>query len=426
MKKKFLMLFALLIVACAPGEFQVPQSPALRFLERKSGTIAYIGNDGNVYLTDQGATTNQQLTNDITEENRNTNIYRLPTWSHDSNQLAFMRLEALSENKISSEIYVANVEEDTINKIYASSEFPIYMNWSPNNEQLALLSNTGQNIALKNLFVNGDEPQTLDVGNPFYFSYAPDGSTMLVHKNGTVNTIQQISFLKTSTEVTEFVLDKIPASFQAPAWSPSGEFILFSTIEDKKQKLVLTDSAGENSKVINIVDVNSSFAWASDSEQFAYILGTNSQMQNGAIGALHIADVFGTKEIVIDEDVYGFFWSPDATQVAYFIPLLYRPENADGTTSSQEVLLLSLNVLDVKTGEHQQIAVYQPSQEFFSILPFIDQYHQSITIWSPDSNNLVISFIQESGLPAIAIVPASGVTEPRFLAEGNFAVWSWE
>lgn len=426
MKKIFLILFSFLLIACAPGEgFSVPQSPALKFLERKSGTIAYIGNDGNVHLIDQAGTFNQQLTDDITAENKNSNLYRLPAWSRDSNQLAFMRAERISENSLRNEIYVANLEEETVNQIYTSDEFPIYMNWSPNNETITLLSSGNQNIILKNIFANGSEPQILDVGSPFYFSYAPDGTTLLVHKSGLDDTFHQLAFLKTDSDVIEFVLDEEPASFQAPAWSPSGEFILLSTVSDNKQKIVLTDSAGENPKVISDVQLNSAFAWAPDSEQFAYILGER-EIQNGALGALHVGDIFGTQEIVIDEDVLGFFWSPDSKQLAYFIPFVYQPENEDGTTSTQEILLLSLRVLDLKTGESHEVAVYPPSEESFSILPYIDQYHQSVTIWSPDSNNLVISFIQDSGVPAIAIVPSSGVTEPRFLVEGNYAVWSWE
>lgn len=425
MKKIFLLLFSFLLIACAPGDISIPQSPALKFLERKAGTIAYIGNDGNVHLIDQSGTSNKQLTNDITPENRNLNLYRLPAWSRDSNQLAFMRLQQVSENNLSSEIYVANLEDETVNKIYTSNEFPIYMNWSPNHQEIGLLSGTGQAVILKNIFVNGSDPKVLDVGNPFYFSYAPDGTTLLVHKNGVENTIRQLAFLKTDSDVIEYVLDEVPASFQAPAWSPSGEFILLSTFADDKQQIVLTDSAGENSKVITDVPLNSAFAWAPDSEQFAYILG-ETEIQNGALGPLHVADIFGREEIVINENVVGFFWSPDAKQLAYFIPFIYQPENEDGTQSTQEILLVSLQVLDTGSGESREIAVYPPTEQFFSIFPFIDQYHQSVTIWSPDSNNLVISFMQESGVPAIAIVPASGVTEPRFLVEGNYAVWSWE
>jgi Tol biopolymer transport system component len=428
MKKIYILLFVVFLSACLPNGAQIPQSPALRLLERKSGLIAYIGNDGNVYVIDQSGASRFQLTNDITTKNQNAALYRLPTWSRDSSSLAFMRHERAGENLI-SEIFIARPKEETVQKIFSGYDFTIYLNWSPDNTHLGLLTSApnGQNIIFQSLPIDNSEKKILDTGNPFYWSWAPDGKTMLVHKNGLAESPQQLAFLKDEAgEIIEFVLDAPPASFQAPAWSPSGEYILISTRStDSTQQIILTDSSGANPQVIADVKLNAAFAWAPDSEQFAYIL-SDRQVQNGAFGTLHIGDVYGSPEIVIDEDVVGFFWSPDAKQVAYFVPLAYAPENADGAATGQETLYLSLKVLDASSGESQQVALYKPSEEFLSILPYIDQYHQSITIWSPDSNNLVVSFLDTEGTPGIAIVPASGITEPRFLAEGSFAVWSWK
>lgn len=428
---RFIFLVSFFLSACLPNGVQIPQSPALRFLERKSGLIAYVGNDGNIHLIDQSGASAAQLTTDVTPENRNSVLYRLPAWSRDSNQLAFMRHEREGESLI-SEIFVANTTDEITKKILSGSDFTIYLNWSPDNQNIGLLTSaaSGQTIVLQNLSIDGAQKTIVDAGNPFYWSWAPDGKTMLVHKNGgNPNAPQQIAFLKNNAdEVLEFVLEERPASFQAPAWSPSGEYILISTISaDNKKQLVLTDSTGANPKTISEIPLNTIFAWAPDSEQFAYIIGKDSQLQGGAIGELHVADVFGSEEIVIDENVFGFFWSPDSSQLAYFIPFVSTSENEDGsTTGQQQTLYFSLNILDIASGESKEIAVYQPTEEFFSIMPFIDQYHQSITIWSPDSNNLVISFLTQEGIPAIAIVPASGITQPRLLAEGSFAVWSWE
>ena len=52
-KSVALLLIALLLSACLPQNMQVPQSPLLPFLERKSGLIAYIGTDWNIYSADQ-------------------------------------------------------------------------------------------------------------------------------------------------------------------------------------------------------------------------------------------------------------------------------------------------------------------------------------------------------------------------------------
>ena len=57
-------LLASLLAACLPQDTQIPQSPLLPLLERKSGLIAYIGSDGNMYVSDQAGGKLAQLTDD--------------------------------------------------------------------------------------------------------------------------------------------------------------------------------------------------------------------------------------------------------------------------------------------------------------------------------------------------------------------------
>src|SRR5688572_33199890 len=91
-----LIVSALLIASCLPGDRQVPQSPLLSTLERKSGLISYIGADGNMYVSDQAGGNLKQLTEDaIIPENQGDPLlyYQFPTWSRDGSQLAFMGLK---------------------------------------------------------------------------------------------------------------------------------------------------------------------------------------------------------------------------------------------------------------------------------------------------------------------------------------------
>ena len=423
MKKISLILIALLIAACGP-QGQIPQSPALKFFERKSGLIAYIGLDGNVYVTDQSASSTTQLTDDVTQETMQSMAYQQPTWSQAGNQLAFIRLEQ-NGSSLKSEILVANTEDDSVRSVYASdTEYPFYLYWSPDGSHITALTSTAsqRTLALKSIPLDGGEPRVLDTGNPFYWSWAPDGKTMIVHKNGgNPNAINQISFLKMDDEVSEFVTGTTPASFQAPAWSPDGAYILLTSVsEDGKQELVLTDSTGEVQKTVAEFELNTAVAWASDSRQFAYIAGTE-QMQEGALGPLHVRNVETDEEIVVDEPVFAFFWSPDAIEIAYLVPFIAETEE-----SAQQQLLFRMFILDIASGESREVVTFQPTESFLSVIPYFDQYHQSITIWSPDSNNLIISFISQEGTPGIAVIPASGITEPRVLVEGLLGVWSWK
>jgi len=90
-------LSALLLASCLPQGVQIPQSPLLSTLERKSGLIAYMGADGNMYVSDQGGGHLKQLTKDaVIPKNQGDPIlyYEFPTWSRDGGQLAFMGLQS--------------------------------------------------------------------------------------------------------------------------------------------------------------------------------------------------------------------------------------------------------------------------------------------------------------------------------------------
>jgi TolB protein len=436
--KKLLVftLSALLIASCLPRDMQVPQSPLLSTLERKAGLIAYVGADGNMYVSDQGGGHLKQLTEDaVIPENQGEPVlyYQYPTWSRDGSQLAFAGVSA-DGDQTKSKLIIANMDNDSVDEVYKSeSEHPIYLNWSPDNAHVSFISTnvSGQNIILQSVPAQGGERTILDTGSPYYWSWAPDGRVMIVHAGGAAGSSpEHLAFLNTdSKNVTEQGLEADPGAFQAPAWSLDGKRIALARVADKQNEIVVTDAAGENPKTIGTFTEKTAFAWSPDGTRLAYIDGIQA-LDAGTIGSMHIVDMETSKEIVQDDNIIAFFWSPSGEELAYFVLVQAQSEggssgNSGGSGQTTPQLLLELHVLNVASGESRDLFTYRPTQQFLSVLPYFDQYHQSATIWSPDNNNLVLSFLGQSG-PGIAVVAASGKLEPRLLTQGYLAFWSWE
>ncbi len=431
---------AVLLSACLPKGMRVPQSPLLSALERKSGLIAYVGTDGNIYTIDQGGGNQNALTDDAITEGDELLAYLFPTWAPDGRRVAFVGYKGSSGTGISeASVYVANGDgSDRVQAFTSPHNRPVYLYWSPSGEHLGFLATTpgGENLELDVVPAGGGEPLTLDAGQPLYWSWAPDGQSMLVHVGGSKDLRPDARLARlrlgdlTKGAVIEESMDNRPALFQAPEISPDGMQTLFAAeADDGTPSLMLADASGQVERVIDTFAGTVAFAWSPDGEYIAYINSESARL--GALGKLSIVDSRGEKSTIAveNEPVLAFFWAPDGNQLAYFVPSVVQPtaeptQASGGQGESGAVIRLSLFVADVDTGDSRPVATFVPTNEFLNVLPYFDQYHRSTTLWSPDSRNLVLSAYRGDGTPGIWVAAASGNLEPRFLIEGVTGFWS--
>ena len=170
------------------------------------------------------------------------------------------------------------------------------------------------------------------------------------------------------------------------------------------------------------------FRSSPDGKHVAYISGEASAL--GMLGKLTIVNSRKAEEAVtLSEDaVIAFFWAPNSKELAYFVPEIISPTPQPGQDASQssQILVLHLFTTDA-AGKSKQIATFVPTRDFYSLLPYFDQYQHSTTIWSPDSQNLVLSAFTGGNGQAqqgVFVVHSSGNLAPRFLKEGTLGLWS--
>jgi Tol biopolymer transport system component len=432
-----LPIVAVALTGCSERGLRLPQSPLLAALERKSGLIAYVGPDGNVYTIDQGGGNQSKITEDAHPvEEGVRRFYDFPTWSAADNKLAFVGFEIGQDGRTTAGIFTAEPEDQPPVEVYSSDQhLPFYLYWSPNGEWVSFLSSSpGSNsMAMQLASAQGGETSLIDTGRPYYWAWAPEGMQVLAHVGGSSATnpgAARISFLEMDPFVRAVGLRIEPTSFQAPAYSPDGEYVLFGGDSgDGQPQLVLADSAGEVLR--SLADYNGSiaFSWAPRGDYAAYLSGdTSSQALIGDLTFVDLRRPDEPQHIKTDaERVLGFFWAPDGKTVAYFVPVMFsNAAEGEEQTAENSQFLLELHIAEARSGNTRRIAAFQPTQTFLNIFPFFDQYQRSVTIWSPDSNYLVVSAVASEEQQGLFIVPASGDYEPRFLAEGNVGFWSWK
>src|SRR5574341_2234565 len=156
-------------------------------LTQNVNRIAYMHNDLNIQIVDSNGEHRVALTSDAKPDNDLAYIF--PTWSPDSQRLAFVRIGGTSANP-NGTLLISNVsggEPSTI--FYSGSLIPFYLYWSPDSQRIGFLAQSNNEMALMLGNADGKEDaRRLESGSPFYWAWSPDSRTMLAHIGGSKRT----------------------------------------------------------------------------------------------------------------------------------------------------------------------------------------------------------------------------------------------
>ncbi|MBI1877718.1 MAG: DPP IV N-terminal domain-containing protein [Chloroflexi bacterium] len=393
---------------------------------RSSGRLAYIGGDGNVYVTTPDRNATIAVTSDATAapEYPGYSYHRL-SWSPDG-RLAFAGVTRTNDDA-TSVLYVVNSPEASPQVIGRSNEhFVIYIYWSPlpcpnrpTCRRLAYLIEEEESISLRLVEIDGEtvENQRLGRGRPFYFSWAPDSQRIIWHTGGARrhNPAAQLALYDVDRDELQ-LLPHEPGLFLAPAWSPQGDRWLGVSAEGQVDSLQ-SFGAEQPVTLIRVPDGQVVFAWSPQGDQVAY--ATREKPNDPFYSAVHIFDLRtgqAQRITAVGFRILAFFWSPDGQRLAY----LTRQPLFDSTWMQWRVYNLTEN-------RDRGYKMFHPSFQMNFVISSFNQYAQSDRFWSPDSRYLVYADRDQALIERVWLIDtwAEDGNQAILVDEGAIGLWSW-
>ena len=408
--------------------------------------IAYMGADGNIFIINPDGSDPRKLTSTdlrvgagggiLAQSQQARIIYSWPTWSPDGTRLAASRT-VLVPNQAQFSVEVINTSSGETSRIFRNqlNTIPIapgaphYLYWSPDSKRLTFVASTPEQLGLfLSAGRSGREPELLAGQAPLYFSWANDGTAILIHRRG------ELLYATASDEglgplqslgLTHFY-------FNAPDLSQDGSMLVYATSSGdvnsvyaaeprRTLSLLLGMGIAEPTPILEVGEMTA-FLWSPTRDEVA-VADADEATWPPVWNRLTVVSSDGTSErTLVEEPMLSFFWSPDGEKIVYV---------AIGNDREP----FTWKYVDRTGGSPITLTQFIPSPEYMTLLLFFDQYAHSNSIWSPDSSQITFSgvvvpaeFDQNGSLPAesrVYVMDVKEGTAPREIATSPLAIWSW-
>ncbi len=417
--------------ACSPAPASPTPTPAPPPIVDR---IAYIGSHTQLYTIRGDGSDRLMLTGGPVMRQASFSVgpaaqagdqaYAWPTWAPDSGSLAVSWVSAGPEALVRMGIDIVDPLTGDAVTVFENAlataprliaaEAPHYAAWSSDGARLAILAQTAS--GLEAFVARVDEPGTVtDVasGAPVHMVWAPDRPTLLLHVSGDL-------FLADATSPTERSpsLAEESLAYRVPSWSWDGTRMAYVAAAAAGGNAVfVADANGENAREVADVGARAALVWSPAGDRIA--LTDSDDRAAPYFASLKIVETdSGSIRTLTSEPVLAFFWSGDGNRIAYVALDLARRA-------------IAWKVVDAAGGEPVPLVDFAPSAAFFGMISFFDQYTASHSVWSPSNDRLVFAGHVTRGGAApdgddrVYVLDADGVEEPREIAKGSLAFWSW-
>ncbi|MBA3947196.1 MAG: hypothetical protein H0X37_21875 [Herpetosiphonaceae bacterium] len=420
-------LMSLALVGVGAGTwYELPriiEHPAIQAAVTQSPAVVPIPSillqqgDGNLAMVDSQGTV-KPLTTDADGAKRS---YTFAVPAPDGSRIAYVEI-LRSSRTVTSSLVVQQVT-GARRTVFDSQELqPFYLHWSPDSQQIAFLSGTNDDMLLQTVGVDGKPAQHVTLGQPSYFAWTPDSHRLLLHTRGEAPAGSLSLWNLGDPQPTP--LKPTPAFFRAPVWLPDGQSALVTIQDANDVALARVGADGAVQQQLAHTKAGMVFVLAPNGKQVAYI-----DMTRDVASPVHLIDSDGHNDHTISkQDAVSFLWSPTSDQLAYLTIVNSGAPQGDGSAAQgaaiepvvlrqKAALRLRWNIYNAASGSSRILQSFVPTNEFLNLLPYFDQYAQSIRLWDHPGRHLI--YADDQGVWSLDV--ASGT--PTKVAAGVLGVW---
>jgi Tol biopolymer transport system component len=334
--------------------------------EKDFPAMAYVGQDGNLWLLEMGSEAPRQLTSDANPiGNQNTAVeYSFPRLSYDGQFLAYRHDVGIpidSGYDFTTGMWVINLTTGELRQVL--DVFAYGMDWKPGTHQLTYGTEVDTNY-----FMNRGQPDPV----------LANGIRSIDLDNG---------------EIRELVSPERGYTLSSPNWSPDGRFLSFTEVVNMEGSGMFAYYDFENQQYVAWDEAIGRESWSPDGELLTYARHTYAatgeerlylrprQGEEQLIGPAYEGPAYATQPV----------FSPDGNQITY-LAFHDGPETKDVTVM----------VLDLAGDESRPLGQFEGVWE-------LD--------WTSDGNQLVFSIGPWESPQIIAVNVMDG--SQRMLVEGS-------
>ncbi|MEM7034926.1 MAG: hypothetical protein AAF629_35630 [Chloroflexota bacterium] len=364
--------------------------------------------------------------------------YRFPTWAPNGRHIAFLGPRS---NQLALYLTATDTPQPTL--LYRSPvASPFYLYWSPNSEDLTFLTQEQSGLSMRLVNINDeDKERIIGRGAPFYWSWAPKSDRLLMHVGGAQANSSQahLSVLDNKTGAKREQLSLAPGQFQAPVWSSDGRYAFYVAEDEERADAIFRMDMRDFSqeKLIQLEGIGRTFIVVSpDNKHLAYLEADVNRPV--PLGVPYLIDIDGNnRHQITPRTVMSMYWSPDGSKLALLTaglneeepsiqhPALKRqPGLAAPLPQNLSFRWWSYTLTDENIN---QLIKINPTTDFMQTVPYFDQYHLSLSFWSPDSRYLVVTSqrAQDNEDSDVIVLDTTFVDGEKRIGAGRMAVWSW-